>query len=306
MQYGAHLPIIGFDERPWTLEGLRRYVRRAAQLGFRYLATNDHLISPRPFLDSLTAMAAVIADIGEMTLVPSIALPVVRGPVPLAKALAALDVLSNGRLIVGVGPGSSAADYAAVGVPFEERWGRFDESVRAIRGLLRRDEPSFRGRYYSTECIDLAPRPLQSPGPPVWIGAWASPARLRRTALFADGWLASAYNTTPQRFAQSWQTLRGFLIAAGKDAASFPNGISTAYCYVTDDRTAIARALSALSGALNRSEEELTARVFIGPAGACAEKLAAFEAAGAQRIFIWPVADEERQLELFMERVAHV
>jgi len=303
MLYGAHLPIIGFDDRPWTLQRLRAYVRRAAALGFRYLTTNDHLVSPRPFLDSLTSMAAVVADSSEMLLLPSIALSVVRGPVPLAKALAALDVLSGGRLIAGLGPGSSAADYAAVGVAFEERWARFDESVRAIRSLLRRDEPAFRGRYYSTEGVTLSPRPVQDPGPPVWIGAWSSPASLRRTAMLADGWLASAYNTTPERFAESWRTLRGLLTAAGKQADGFPNGISTAYCYVTDDRAAASRALAALSAALNRAEDELADRVFIGPAAACAEKLTAYDAAGAQRMFIWPVTDEERQLEMFMERV---
>lgn len=304
MLYGAHLPIIGFDDRPWTLERLRAYVRRAAALGFRYLTTNDHLVSPRPFLDSLTSMAAVVADSGGMTLLPSIALSVVRGPVPLAKALAALDVLSGGRLIAGVGPGSSAADYAAVGLPFEERWARFDESVQALRALLRRGEPSFEGRYYDTRGMDLAPQPIQNPGPPIWIGAWSSERSLRRTASLADGWLASAYNTTPRRFAESWRMMRDLLASGGRDVVDFPNGISTAYCYITDDRTAISRALSSLAAALSRSEAELAERVFIGPADACAERLAAYADAGAQRIFMWPVADEEEQLELFMSRVA--
>jgi alkanesulfonate monooxygenase SsuD/methylene tetrahydromethanopterin reductase-like flavin-dependent oxidoreductase (luciferase family) len=304
MLYGAHLPIIGFDDRLWTLERLGAYVRRAAALGFRYLTTNDHLISPRPFLDSMTAMAAVIADSGEMSLLPSIALPVVRGPVPLAKALAALDVLSGGRLVVGLGPGSSAADYAAVGVAFAERWPRFDESVRALRALLRRGEPPFEGRYYNTRGVDLEPRPVQVPGPPIWIGAWSSGVSLRRTAALADGWLASAYNTTPQRFVESWHVLRDLLGAVGRNAEEYPNGISTAYCYVTDDRAAISRGLSILAAALNRSEADLAGQLFIGPADLCAERLSAYRDAGAQRIFIWPIADEERQLELFMERVA--
>jgi len=304
MLYGAHLPIIGFDDRPWTVARLRAYVRRAAGLGFRYLATNDHLVSPRPFLDSLTAMAAVIADSGDMALVPSIALPVLRGPVPLAKALAALDVLSGGRVIVGLGPGSSAADYAAVGIPFEERWARFDESVRALRALLRRGEPPFVGRFYDTRGVELAPRPLQAPGPPVWIGAWSSRVSLRKTASVADGWLASAYNTTPQRFAESWQALRDLLAVADRSAEEFANGISTAYCYITDDRAAAARALAALAAALNRPEAELEDRLLIGSREVCAEKLRAYQDAGAQRIFVWPVADEERQLDLLMEQAA--
>ncbi|MGH2348054.1 MAG: LLM class flavin-dependent oxidoreductase [bacterium] len=304
MLYGAHLPVIGFDERPWTLQRLRAYVRRAAALGFRYLTTNDHLVFQRPFLDSLTSMAAMIADSGEMILLPSIALPVVRGPVPLAKALAALDVLSGGRLVAGVGPGSAAADYAAVGISFEERWERFDESVRALRALLRRGEPAFAGRFYDTTGVDLRPRPVQEPGPPVWIGAWSSRVSLQRTVALADGWLASAYNTTPARFAATLRTLQDLLSAAGRDAAAFPNGISTAYCYITDDRAAASDTIRVLARTLARSEADLAEQLFVGPAGACAEKLMSYRDAGAQRIFIWPFTDEERQLEVFRERVA--
>ena len=76
-----------------------------------------------------------------MTLATTVALPVVRGPVALAKGLAAIDLLSGGRLVVGVGPGSSARDYAVVGVPFEERWKRLDEAVQALRALWLGEGP---------------------------------------------------------------------------------------------------------------------------------------------------------------------
>ena len=135
-----------------------------------------------------------------MTLATTVALPVVRGPVALAKSLAAIDLLSGGRLVVGVGPGSSTRDYAAVGVPFEERWKRLDEAVPALRTLWRGDGPPFKGKFYSTEGIALEPHPAQRPGPPLWIGSWGSEAGLRRTARLGDGWLASAYNTAPRRF----------------------------------------------------------------------------------------------------------
>src|SRR5215813_10191294 len=102
MEYGAHLPLIDFGTSA-TLRTLKDYARAAADLGYRYLCANDHLLFSRPWLDGLTALASTIA------------LPVIRGPVQLAKALTAIDVLSDGRLIVGVGPGSSAADYAAAG-----------------------------------------------------------------------------------------------------------------------------------------------------------------------------------------------
>jgi alkanesulfonate monooxygenase SsuD/methylene tetrahydromethanopterin reductase-like flavin-dependent oxidoreductase (luciferase family) len=116
--------------------------------------------------------------------------------VALAKSLAAIDLLSGGRLVVGVGPGSSALDYAAVGIPFEERWKRLKEAVWAMRALWLREVSPFKGEFYSTEGVVLEPYPTQQPGPPIWIGSCGSEAGLRRTARLGDGWLLP---TTPPR-----------------------------------------------------------------------------------------------------------
>ena len=305
MDYGAHLPLIALNEQHWSLRRLLEYTEIAERLGFRALSANDHLLFPRPWLDGLTALAAVLARTGEMTLATTVTLPVVRGPVALAKSLTAIDVLTGGRLVVGVGPGSSAQDYAAVGIPFEERWKRLEEAVRALRALWHREGSPFKGEFYSTEGIMLEPYPARQPGPPIWIGSWGSEAGLRRTARLGDGWLASAYNTTPEEFASAWGRLREHLRAAGKDPNHFPNAIATMFFFVTEDRAAAGRIVrKVLSPTLNRPEEELSQRLLVGPAGECAEKLAAYQVAGAQRIFLWPVEDELRQLAVFQERVA--
>ena len=202
----------------------------------------------------------------------------------LAKSLAALDILSGGRLVAGVGPGSSADDYAAAGLAFEERWRRFDEAVQVLRVLLHDDGARFEGEFYATHGVVLEPRPVQRPGPPIWVASWGSPPGLRRVARLGDGWLASAYNTTPERF---------------------PSAIATAWLHVTEDTAAAERTLGeVLAPMLHRPVEALrSAPLLIGPAEACAERLAAFVAAGARRIFVWPLGDEVRQLELFRERV---
>jgi len=273
-------------------------------LGFRALAANDHLLFSRPWLDGPTALAAVLARAGRMDLATTVALPVVRGPVALAKSLAAIDLLSDGRLVVGVGPGSSARDHAAVGVPFEERWKRLDEAVQALRALWRREGPPFEGRFYSTEGITLEPYPMQQPSPPIWIGSWGSEAGLLRTARLGDGWLASAYNTTPEAFGTARRRLGELLRAVDKDPDRFPNAIATMFFYVTEDRAAAERIVrTILSPMLGRPSEELRQRLLVGPARECAEKLEAYRAAGVQRLFLWPVKDELRQLELFRERV---
>jgi alkanesulfonate monooxygenase SsuD/methylene tetrahydromethanopterin reductase-like flavin-dependent oxidoreductase (luciferase family) len=119
------------------------------------LCVNDHLLFSRPWLDGPTALAAVIDESGSMQLATTVSLPVLRGPVQLAKTSVALDVLSSGRLVVAVGPGSSARDYTAVGVPFGERWRRFDEAVPALRGLLRGDREGVDGAFYRTGGVVL-------------------------------------------------------------------------------------------------------------------------------------------------------
>ncbi|MFQ5796183.1 MAG: LLM class flavin-dependent oxidoreductase [Candidatus Bipolaricaulia bacterium] len=304
MDYGVHLPQIALDGQPWSLQRLLEYTETVERLGFQTLCANDHLLFSRPWLDGPTALAAVLTRTGRMALATTVTLPVIRGPIPLAKSLAAIDLLSGGRLIVGAGPGSSAQDYAAVGIPFEERWKRFDETVQALRALWRREGPPFIGEFYSTEGIVLEPYPAQQPGPPLWIGSWGSEAGLRRVARLGDGWLASTYNTTPETFADALSRLGEYLRDVGKDPSQFPNAIATMFFYVTEDRAAAEQIVrDVLSPTLHRSEDELRQRLPIGPAQECAEKLAAYQAAGAQRLFLWPVEDELQQLTIFRERV---
>ena len=305
MDYGVHLPVIDFGSHGFSLERLLAYVQTARELGFRAVSTNDHLIYSRPWLDAPTALAAVLSHIGNMAVGTSVVLPIVRGPVQLAKALAAIDILSNGRLFVGVGPGSSARDYDIVAINWQERWKRFDEAVRALRSLWSVDGVGFAGRFYSTIGIDLEPKPLQRPTPPIWIGSWGSDAGLRRVAQLGDGWLASAYNTMPDQFRTGLGKLRNELNNAGKNPDTFPNALVTMFMYVTEDKSGAERVLADFLGVtLKRPVDELRQRLLVGSPEACAEKLAAYEAAGVQRVFLWPTRDELDQLAVFQNKVA--
>jgi alkanesulfonate monooxygenase SsuD/methylene tetrahydromethanopterin reductase-like flavin-dependent oxidoreductase (luciferase family) len=293
-----------FGGHPYTLEHLVDYTKTAARSGFTVLCANDHLVFGVPWLDGPTALAATMEHSGRMTLATTVTLAVVRGPVPVAKTLGAIDRLSGGRTLVAVGPGSSPADYASVGLDFEQRWARLDEAVPALRALWRRGAEPFVGRFYSTEGIRLEPAPAQAGGPPIWVGSWGSDAGLRRVARLADGWLASAYNTTPELFADARARLGEHLHAHGRDPEVFPNSLGTMWFYVTEDRTEADRIFrERLVPAIHRPEEELRARLPVGPASAFAEKLSAFAGAGVQRVLLWPVAHERRQLELFCEKV---
>ena len=203
----------------------------------------------------------------------------------------------------GVGPGSSLRDYNAAGIPFEERFRRLDEAVEALRVLWRQSGPPFKGEFYSTEDIDLQPRPSR-PGPPIWIGSWGSEAGLRRTARLGDGWLASAYNTTPDVFAEARARLAKHLDAADKESEGFPNAVATMFLYTTEDPAEADHVCrNVLAPTLKRPAEELRERLLTGPPEECAQKLAAYRSAGAQRMILWPITDEISQLETFHQKV---
>jgi probable F420-dependent oxidoreductase len=304
VEVGVHLPLMDFGGHPYRLNHLTRYAETADRLGYTALSVNDHLVFDVPWLDGPIALAAVLSRTGQMELVTTVALPVIRGPVPVAKALAAIDCLSGGRLIAGIGPGSSARDYAAVGLDFSQRWPRLDEAVQALRALWHPDRGAFTGRFYSTEGLHVDPPPSRPGGLPIWIGSWGSPAGLRRVARLGDGWLASAYNTTPELFAQALARLAGRLADQGKDPAKFPNALATMWCYVTDDDRHAARVLrERVAPVVHRAEDVLRARLAIGRPERIADKLNAFAEAGVRRVFIWPVDDEIGQLERFAAQV---
>jgi alkanesulfonate monooxygenase SsuD/methylene tetrahydromethanopterin reductase-like flavin-dependent oxidoreductase (luciferase family) len=166
-----------------------------------------------------------------------------------------------------------------------------------MRALWDADSPPFVGRYYDTTGVILAPRPAQPKGPPILIGSWGSAAGLRRVARSADGWLASGYNATPESFATMWATLRGMLEEHGRDPLTFTNTLATTWLYVTDD-DARARAVNErIALMVRRPTEEVAGRLPIGSPAACQDLLGRYQAAGLQRILLWPVSDEIEQLE---------
>ncbi|MDZ5619645.1 LLM class flavin-dependent oxidoreductase [Nocardioides sp. HM23] len=286
MKLGAHLPLIDFDGSPLEPSTLRAYVDAARDGGFTAISANDHLVFQRPWLDGIVALASILERSGGLTLATTVALPVVRGPVPLAKAAAALQILSGGRFVLGVAPGSSVADYDAVGVPFEERWPRFDDAVRVLRSALAELEP-------------VPARPV-----PVWIGSWGSAAGLSRVARHGDGWLASAYNTTPGRLAAGVDILREALRARGRDDTAFPIALATMWTYLTSSREEARAKVEALGAMLNRDPAELAPQVLVGDADHCRAILQDYADAGVGTTFLWPLGDPVTQLRRFGAEVA--
>jgi alkanesulfonate monooxygenase SsuD/methylene tetrahydromethanopterin reductase-like flavin-dependent oxidoreductase (luciferase family) len=286
LELGVHLPLMDFGDEGLSLARLTRVVDAARECGLTAISANDHFLFQTPWLDGPTALAAAVERSGTMELATSVSLVALRGAVPLAKTLAALDVLSGGRVVAGVGPGSSRRDYEAIGVPFEDRWKRFDEATAALRALLGEGSP-------------LAPAPRRSEGIPVWIGSWGSEAGLRRVARLGDGWLASAYNTSPEAFGAAKSRLSEELRARDKDPARFPNALVTMWTWITaETRDADRVVRQVMAPLLGRDPGVLRDQLCIGPPEECAELLSRYARAGCKRVHIWPLGDEPRQIEL--------
>jgi alkanesulfonate monooxygenase SsuD/methylene tetrahydromethanopterin reductase-like flavin-dependent oxidoreductase (luciferase family) len=306
VDFGVHLPLIQFGDEPLSRERLAGTVDTARECGFAAVSANDHFVFQVPWLDGPTALASVIERSGAMTLATTVSLAVLRGPVPLAKTLAAIDVLSGGRLIAAVGPGSSRRDYEVLGVSFDERWERFDEALAVLRSLLGGAPRPEEARHYRVPPdVALAPAPHRPGGVPLWVGSWGSRAGLARVARAADGWLASAYNTTPERFSAARGLLAQALERRGRDADGFPNALATMWTWVAHDRAEGERMLTGvLAPLLRRDPDELRGQVCVGTAEHCAQLLSRYAEAGCERVYLWPLGDERRQLELVASEVA--
>jgi alkanesulfonate monooxygenase SsuD/methylene tetrahydromethanopterin reductase-like flavin-dependent oxidoreductase (luciferase family) len=286
VELGVHLPLMEFGGEGQSLGRLTRAVDAARDCGLAAVSANDHFLFQTPWLDGPTALAAVLDRTGDMELATTVSLVSLRGPVQLAKTLAALDLLSGGRLIAGVGPGSSRRDYEAVGVPYEQRWRRFEEATARLRSLLRADS-------------ELAPAPRRRGTVPLWLGSWGSNAGLRRVARLGDGWFASAYNTTPDGFAVARELLSAELAARGRDPDGFPNALVSMWTWITPDAGEADRVLrNVLAPLLGRDPEALRDQVCVGSPERCAELLARYAEAGCRRVHLWPLGDEQRQIEL--------
>jgi probable F420-dependent oxidoreductase len=148
-----------------------------------------------------------------------------RPPVLTAKMLATIDVLSQGRVIVGCGAGWMREEFVALGAPpFEARGAVSNEYIRAFRELWTHDTPTFEGTYCRFSHVLFAPKPVQQPHPPIWVGG-ESPAALRRAGRLADAWYPIGSNPrfpvgTPEQFAEAAARVKRYAQDAGRDPAS--------------------------------------------------------------------------------------
>jgi alkanesulfonate monooxygenase len=212
-----------FPQLPDAQE-LVEYGVRMEALGFDSLWVWDHIVlgvDPHfPIIDSLSLLTAVGARTKRIKLGTGILVLPLRNPVLLAKQLSSMDLLTQGRLLLGMASGWYKREFDSVGVPFEKRGKIMDESLTIMTRLWTEDLVAGDYPPYNMKAAVMFPKPHQRPRPPILIGGYVDRV-LKRAAVSGDGWLTYFY--TPKSFTKSWKKVCGFAAEAGKDPATLLN-----------------------------------------------------------------------------------
>src|SRR3990170_4492407 len=181
-------------------------IQRVEELGYDSAWTSEHIFFYFPTFDALTSLAAMAARTSRITLGTAVFLLPLRPAALAAKEIASVDILSKGRVILGVGVGGEfPKEFEAVGVPVKERGRRTDEAIQVMKTLFTQDNVTFEGKYTKLSGVTLMPKPAQPGGPPVWV-AGRSEAAIRRAGRLADGYLP--YLLSPDRYRDSLARVR--------------------------------------------------------------------------------------------------
>jgi probable F420-dependent oxidoreductase len=228
----------------WGIEDVQAIVQlasRAEALGFASVWVHDHVfnaghvfrrIGYRPYFEPLSLLSYVAARTERVGLGTSVMVLPYHNPIQLAKTAATLDVLSGGRLILGVGVGAVPPESEAMGSPYAERGAIADEAIAIMKVLWTQDDPSFAGKYHRFSGMPFSPKPLQQPHIPLLIGG-NSRAAIRRTVRLGNGWHPLA--VSPEVLRQGIRELYKQAQAAGRNiteipvSLSMPLGASTAH-----------------------------------------------------------------------------
>ena len=213
-----------FPELP-DAAALVDYGVRMEELGFDSLWVWDHIllgVEPHfPIIDALSLLTAVAARTKRIKLGTGILVLPIRNPVLLAKQLSSIDLISKGRLVLGMASGWYKREFDSVGVAFEKRGRIMDESLEIMSRLWSEDLVAGDYPPYHMKAAVMFPKPYQRPRPPILIGGYVDRV-LKRAATAADGWLTYFY--TPESFAKSWSKVCAFAAEAGKDPGRLLNG----------------------------------------------------------------------------------
>ena len=325
MRFGLSLPHYGFSlpSGETSFAAVAGWATRAEELGFDSVWVSDHFFysfaryggdpTPIPSLEPLTTLAGIAAVTDRVRIGTLVLCAPFRHPALLARSAASIDLLSGGRLDLGLGAGWMREEFEAFGYRFGEIGERFDaleESLEVLQQLFRGDPVTYDGPSVTLRDAVLAPAPERPPA--VWVGGKGGPRLLRLAARLAEGW-NTVWRVSPEGYAAKLPAVRAACDAAGRDPATFGLSLGLYSLIGQDEATAQAafeRGRAAAPGDAMEGDDYASWRAdtLSGTPEQILERVAAFESLGVRELIVSPwvlpfAIHEPEQVELFAERV---
>jgi len=272
------------------IQGVIDLAVRCEDLGFDSVWASEHVfnvsyvydrIGDKPYYEPLTVLTYVAAKTSTIGLGTSVLVLPYHNPIRLAKVAATLDVLSGGRMMLGVGVGVIEQELEAMGSPFAERGAITDETIAIMKELWTNEDPSYQGKYHSFSGMKFTPKPVQKPHIPIIIGG-TSKAAIRRAARSGAAWHPTALS--PEVLAQGMEYLKEQVVTAGRDPSEVEVSVSAA----------IGSTHNHNRYSLGEDPEEVLER---------AQK---YQEMGVGRLVVSPNTRDQSQLRPIMEMIAEV
>ncbi len=302
--------VVQAERAPWP--EMAKVWRLAERLGYESVFSSDHMMPVQsmdqpdiPCMDGWTVVSAMAALTQRVRLGVMVTGVTYRHPGSLAKIMATVDQISNGRLILGIGAAWHQPEHTAYGIPFypnAERIARLREAVQIIKALSTQRRTDFRGRYYQLADAPFSPKPVQQPHPPIWIGGWGEKLTLKVVAELADGW-----NTTgsPLYVTPKVEALRRHCEAVRRDFGGIVKSVMPLKLAFTSDRRKAISELRTSPRASGRTPEDVAGDYLLGTPAEMREQIGRYIDLGFSHFapnVIYPY--DEEAIQRFAEEVA--
>jgi probable F420-dependent oxidoreductase len=294
-----HIGLAWVNPAPLTRpENVLNFARKCEAMGCHSMWTIDRIAYDN--LEPLTVLGAASGATQRIRLGTSVLLGNTRHPAHLAKIIATLDFISNGRITLGLGFGSREPDYKAVEIPYEHRGSRAVEQVELMKRLWTEDNVTHKGKFFNVENLTIGPRPIQKPHPPIWTGGSAETA-LKRAGTWANGFISGS--SAIADFHATWDKIASYATAAGRNPDDITKA-SLAFMAINDDKTKAVKAVEDYTmryyGRIRTAVEPVS---IVGSPAQCAEKVEYFFSKGIDTLIIGVADPDPKQLDLFGEKV---
>ena len=292
-QFGIAIPQVSLNG-DFDAALISRFVTQVESQGYHSGWVQERMLGGLATLDAIPLLTYAAAFSSRLKLGTSVMLTALSTPVALAKSLSALDQLSRGRVIVGIGLGGNTDIYPAFGISARGRVGRFEEGIRLLKELWTRERLTFHGRYWQLEDIATNSQPIQQPHPPLWFGAHA-PSALRRAVKLGDGWMGAGSSTTSE-FKAEMTLLRQILEQEHRERATFALS-KRVYVAVTHDKKRESERLQDWFGQHYGNPDMGLKVSVIGGEQECVDGLAEVVSEGIDLLMLNPIFDPIEQAE---------